>query len=52
MQKVPYIIVVGDKEIESESVSIRRRGNKESSILKVGEFIISLKEEIASRMLE
>jgi threonyl-tRNA synthetase len=49
MQKVPYIVVVGDKEAQGQSVSVRQRNNKDSSVLPLSEFISSLTAEIASR---
>ena len=39
MQKIPYIAVVGDKEKDSASVSVRARGNKDLGALKIEEFI-------------
>lgn len=50
LQKIPYILVVGDKEIESESVSIRHRGQKESSVQKLQEFTNQLKADIINRI--
>ncbi|KKS32558.1 MAG: Threonine-tRNA ligase [Candidatus Amesbacteria bacterium GW2011_GWA2_42_12] len=50
MQKIPYILVVGDKEIESESVSVRHRGQKESSVQKLQEFTNQLKADIINRI--
>ncbi len=50
MQKIPYILVVGDKEIESGSVSVRHRGQKESSVQKLQEFTNQLKADIINRI--
>ncbi len=50
MQKIPYILVVGDKEIESESVSIRHRGQKESIVQKLEVFTNKLKADIINRI--
>jgi threonyl-tRNA synthetase len=47
--KIPYIAVVGDKEIETEAVSVRARRNKEEGLMKVQEFIDNLKEEIRNK---
>ncbi|MDD2270443.1 MAG: threonine--tRNA ligase [Candidatus Dojkabacteria bacterium] len=47
--KIPYIVVVGDKEIETDTVSIRSRLNKELGLMKNQEFIDYLKEEIRSK---
>jgi len=47
--KIPYVIIVGDKEIETETVSVRARRNKGSGLMKVQEFIDKLKEEIRTK---
>ncbi|TSC87487.1 MAG: threonyl-tRNA synthetase [Microgenomates group bacterium Gr01-1014_16] len=49
MQKVPYILVVGDREAASDSVSVRRRGTKESNSQPVSEFISQISHEISAR---
>jgi threonyl-tRNA synthetase len=47
--KIPYIVVVGDKEIETETISIRARNNREEGLMKTQEFIDNLKEEIRNK---
>ncbi|MDD4381804.1 MAG: threonine--tRNA ligase [Candidatus Dojkabacteria bacterium] len=47
--KIPYILIIGDKEIETETVSIRARKSKEQGLMKVQEFIDTLKEEIRTK---
>ena len=47
--KIPYIVVVGDKEIETETVSVRARRNREEGLMKTQEFIDNLKEEIRKK---
>lgn len=49
MQKVPYILVMGDKEVENGTVAIRTRGQKGSQELSLSEFIINIQKEINSR---
>ena len=44
--KIPYLGIVGDKEIETETVSIRSRLNKEIGLMKKQEFLDYLLEEI------
>jgi len=46
MQKIPYLLIVGDKEIEAKTVTIRKRGEKEQRVSKIEEFIEKIKEEI------
>jgi len=47
--KIPYIVVVGDKEAETETVSVRARRNREEGLMKTQEFIDNLKEEIRNK---
>jgi threonyl-tRNA synthetase len=47
--KIPYIVIVGDKEIETKTLSIRSRLNKEIGLMKEQEFIDFLKEEILTK---
>ena len=46
MHKVPYQIVVGDKEIENKEVNVRQYGKKESKTMERDEFIWSIVDEI------
>jgi threonyl-tRNA synthetase len=48
-QKIPYMLVVGDKEIKSSSVAVRQRGLKEIESVKVVEFIKRIRKEIENR---
>jgi len=51
MQKVPYILVVGDKEIEAESVAVRQRGKGDLGAMKLDKFIEKLKKEISDKTI-
>ncbi|EEL84811.1 Threonyl-tRNA synthetase [Bacillus cereus AH1272] len=49
MQKVPYVLVIGDKEMESEAVNVRKYGEEESKIVELDAFVESMKEEMKNR---
>ncbi len=49
LQKIPYILVVGDKERESGAVSVRGRGNLDLGTMPVADFTARLKHEISTR---
>ncbi|HEX7438196.1 MAG TPA: threonine--tRNA ligase, partial [Caldimonas sp.] len=49
LQKVPYILVVGDKEKASGAVSVRARGNHDLGAMPVGDFIAKLAADIAQK---
>ncbi len=51
MQKIPYILVVGDKEVEAESVSVRSRAQKQSITKPASEFVSEITKEISTRAL-
>ena len=52
MQKVPYMIIIGEKEVNEGKVSVRRRGQIDLGTAKTGDFILALREEIESRSAE
>ncbi len=47
--KVPYMLIVGDREIEEETVSLRRRDGGRQNGMPVAEFVSLVAERIASR---
>jgi threonyl-tRNA synthetase len=49
LQKLPYLLVVGDKEMEANAVSVRARGNQDMGQLGLDDFIARLKQEIQTR---
>jgi threonyl-tRNA synthetase len=49
MQKVPFLLVVGDKEAEAGKVNIRSRGKEKTEDMGVGEFIEKIRALIASK---
>ena len=51
-KKIPYVVVIGDKEIESNSVAVRARGIGQVGTMKVDEFISKIENEIHSRSTE
>jgi len=49
LQRVPYLLVVGDREVESRSVAVRDRAGQDLGILELDAFVDRLSEEIRSR---
>jgi threonyl-tRNA synthetase (EC 6.1.1.3)/Ser-tRNA(Thr) hydrolase (EC 3.1.1.-) len=47
LQKIPYLLVVGDKERASQAVAVRARGNKDLGVLPLSEFSQRLLQELA-----
>ena len=53
MQKVPYVLVVGDKEMEARTVAVRLRGkNRQLGVLAVDDFVAHVEQAVTERALE
>ena len=49
MQKVPYLLVVGDRELKENTISVRARGAKDLGSMSVKEFSSMLSKDIKSK---
>jgi threonyl-tRNA synthetase len=49
LQKVPYLLVVGDREVESGSVALRDRKGQDLGVVGVDAFAAKLADEVAHR---
>jgi threonyl-tRNA synthetase len=49
LMRIPYIIVVGDKEERENEIAVRVRGDKKIQTIKSDDFIQNLKKEIEER---
>ncbi len=52
MEKVPYMIVVGDKDIENKTVSVRDRRDGDIGSMSIEEFIAKITEEVNSKVIK
>ncbi|MFZ4664103.1 MAG: threonine--tRNA ligase [Caldilineaceae bacterium] len=52
LMKIPYMLVVGDQEMQNETVSLRRRDGSRQNDLPVAEFLATIRERIQSRSKE
>ncbi len=52
LARIPYMLIIGEKEMESGTVSLRRQGRGDLGSKAVDEFIRSAQEEIKSRSAE
>ncbi len=51
LEKVPYMVIVGDKDIENGTVSVRSRKQGELGAMRIEEFVKNITEEIESKAL-
>ncbi len=49
LQKIPYMIIIGDNEVEQEKVTVRTRKGENLPLMSTDEFITRLQEEISSK---
>ena len=50
MQKIPYLLVIGDKEMEAKSVAVRKRGTGDQGQQSLEEFIKNAKNEVGIKI--
>jgi threonyl-tRNA synthetase len=51
IEKVPYTLVVGDKEVQQGAVAVRERGNKDLGVMPVPDFISHLTDAIKRKSM-
>jgi threonyl-tRNA synthetase len=49
INKVPYVLIIGEREAKSVSVSARKKGKGDLGVMKIEEFTAKIKEEIKSK---
>ena len=49
LQKLPYQLIVGDKEMQADSVAVRTRSGEDLGAMPVGALIARLSDEVATR---
>lgn len=51
MMKIPYLAILGDKEIEAKKIAVRKRGGEDLGQLEPDSWITTLKQEIDTKSL-
>lgn len=49
LQRVPYLLVTGDRELETETVAVRTRAGKDLGVMTLTAFAERLQADIARR---
>ena len=52
MRKVPYLVIIGDKEVSEQKLTLRKRSGENIGPLKIEEFIDFIKDRIKNKSLE
>ena len=50
LKKIPFLVVVGEKEFENNTLSVRRQGGKDEGTMTVDEFIRLVSDEVRSQL--
>jgi threonyl-tRNA synthetase len=48
--KVPYMLVIGEKEMNDNAVAVRKQGKGDAGVQNIDEFVLSLQKEIVERL--
>ena len=51
LEKIPYMLVLGDKEAESSQVAVRSRKTGETQVMNLEEFMEKIGEEVKTRAM-
>jgi len=51
LEKVPYMLVIGDKEAEAGTVSVRHRADGDLGVMSMDEFTAKLKEDVDTKAI-
>lgn len=49
LKKIPYVLVIGQKELEASQVSVRKRGGEDLGVMSPGSFLALLQKEIVDK---
>ncbi len=52
LKKIPYMLVIGDKELETETVSVRSRSDGDLGTMKLDEFINTVLTEVKEKTIK
>jgi len=50
LQKVPYVGIIGDKEVSKDSVSVRQRGNQDLGVITIADFAQKVSQDIDKKI--
>ena len=50
MEKIPYLLILGKREIKSQAISVRKRGMGDIGVMPLEEFMSKAKEEVENKV--
>jgi threonyl-tRNA synthetase len=52
LSKIPYMVILGDKEVETRQIAVRKRNTQETRTMSLDEFIREIQEDIRTRKID
>jgi threonyl-tRNA synthetase len=52
MKHIPYLLIVGEKECESNTVSVRRQGEGDQGSMSVDSFAVYIGKEVSDQLAD
>jgi threonyl-tRNA synthetase len=52
LKRIPYLLIVGEKEAESQTVSVRKQGEGDKGSMKIEEFAEFIQKEVKNQLSE
>jgi threonyl-tRNA synthetase len=46
LKRIPYLLIIGEKEEESQTISVRKQGEGDKGSMKIEEFVDFIKKEV------
>jgi threonyl-tRNA synthetase len=50
LKRIPYLLILGEKEAESGTISVRKQGEGDMGVMKTEEFVNFIKSEIRKEL--
>jgi len=50
LQKIPYLLVVGDKESDANAVAVRARGGIDLGVMSIDDFLARLQQDVSQKV--
>jgi threonyl-tRNA synthetase len=50
LKRIPYLLVVGEKEMESNTVAVRKQGDGDKGVMKMEEFVSFIQDEVKKQL--
>ncbi len=52
LSKIPYMVILGDREVETRQIAVRKRNNQETKTMDLDAFILQIERDVKARKIE